>query len=122
MADSSEPFRPQATAPNHGKDQQPSAEMPRPSTSPDELESVAPPAAAFKPTFRLYAIVVGLGIANLLAALENTVITIAAPVILTDLEFGDNFIWITNAFFLSRYVCLVTDPILVPYSVTETSC
>lgn len=65
---------------------------------------MAPPAAAFKPTFRLYAIIVGLGIANLLAALENTVITIAAPVILTDLGFGDNFIWITNAFFLSRYV------------------
>ncbi|KAK7725820.1 hypothetical protein SLS63_007975 [Diaporthe eres] len=77
------------------------AEMPRSSTSPDELESVAPRAAAFKPTFRLYAIIVGLGIANLLAALENTVITIAAPVILTDLGFGDNFIWITNAFFLS---------------------
>lgn len=65
---------------------------------------MAPPAAAFKPTFRLYAIIVGLGTANLLAALENTVITIAAPVILTDLGFGDNFIWITNAFFLSRYV------------------
>jgi hypothetical protein len=58
----------------------------------------------FQPSFRLYAIVIGLGIANLLAALENTVVAIAAPVILTDLELGDNFIWITNAFFLSRYV------------------
>jgi hypothetical protein len=63
-----------------------------------ELEGVP----VFKPTFRLYAIIVGLGIANLLAALENTVITIAAPVILTELQLGDNFIWITNAFFLCR--------------------
>lgn len=108
MADSSQPHRSQATAQNAGKDFEPSAGSPRPSPSPDELESVAPPAAAFKPTFRLYAIIVGLGIANLLAALENTVITIAAPVILTDLGFGDNFIWITNAFFLSRYVWSLT--------------
>ncbi|KAJ5274001.1 hypothetical protein N7478_009126 [Penicillium angulare] len=55
----------------------------------------------FKPSFRIYAIVFGLGIANLLAALENTVLTIAAPVIFTDLQLGDNFIWVTNAFFLS---------------------
>lgn len=105
MAGSSVSFRSQDPAQKPGKDLEPSAEMPRSSTSPEELESVAPAAAAFKPTFRLYAIVVGLGIANLLAALENTVLTIAAPVILTDLGFGDNFIWITNAFFLSRYVC-----------------
>lgn len=58
----------------------------------------------FKASFRVYIIVVGLGIANLLAALENTVLTIAAPEVLTDLELGDNFIWVTNAFFLSRYV------------------
>lgn len=58
----------------------------------------------FKPSFQIYAIVFGLGIANLLAALENTVLTIAAPVIFTDLQLGDSFIWVTNAFFLSRYV------------------
>ncbi len=57
----------------------------------------------WKPTFRVYAVVVGLGVANLLAALENTVLTIAAPVVLTDLELGDNFVWILNAFFLCRY-------------------
>ncbi|KAI2618393.1 major facilitator superfamily domain-containing protein [Hypoxylon sp. NC1633] len=58
----------------------------------------APP--SFKADFRVYAIILGLGIANLLAALENTVLSIAAPVILTDMQFGDNFIWVTNAFFL----------------------
>ncbi|PHH88582.1 hypothetical protein CDD83_7350 [Cordyceps sp. RAO-2017] len=62
------------------------------------------PAAAPAPTklgFRVYAIVAGLGLANLLAALENTVVAVAAPVLLTDLRFGDSFIWITNAFFLA---------------------
>ncbi|GAP85078.1 putative multidrug resistance protein fnx1 protein [Rosellinia necatrix] len=63
-------------------------------------------AQAFEPTFRLYAIIVGLGITNLLAALENTVVSIAAPVILTDLKLGDNFIWVTNAFFLSSTASL----------------
>ncbi|KAI3328668.1 hypothetical protein F4824DRAFT_405916 [Ustulina deusta] len=63
--------------------------------------SASPP--TFKPGFRVYAIVIGLGITNLLAALENTVVSIAAPVLLTDLRLGANFIWVTNAFFLSRY-------------------
>ncbi|KAK2603432.1 hypothetical protein QQS21_004383 [Conoideocrella luteorostrata] len=54
----------------------------------------------WKPTGRLYAIIIGLGIANLLAAMENTVIAVAAPVILEDLKLGIDFIWITNAFFL----------------------
>ncbi|KAI0382375.1 MFS general substrate transporter [Hypomontagnella monticulosa] len=55
---------------------------------------------AFKLSFWVYAIVVGLGITNLLASLENTVVSVAAPVILTDLHLGDDYIWITNAFFL----------------------
>ncbi|KAK9426025.1 putative Major facilitator superfamily (MFS) profile domain-containing protein [Seiridium unicorne] len=63
-------------------------------------EAKTTPASAFKPGFRLYAIVIGLGIANLLAALENTVVAIAAPVILTDLQLGVDYIWITNALFL----------------------
>ncbi|KAI1409862.1 major facilitator superfamily domain-containing protein [Hypoxylon sp. FL1857] len=62
------------------------------------ITAVAPP--AFKADFRVYAIVVGLGIANLLAALENTVVSVAAPVLLKDLHLSDNFVWITNAFFL----------------------
>ncbi|XXH02407.1 hypothetical protein Hte_008782 [Hypoxylon texense] len=60
----------------------------------------------FKPSVRLYAIVVGLGTTNVLAALENTVVSAAAPVLVTDLQLGDNFIWITNALFLARQVKL----------------
>ncbi|KAI1825865.1 MFS general substrate transporter [Xylaria intraflava] len=70
-----------------------------------EPNGVAQP-APFKPGFRVYAIVVGLGITNLLAALENTVISVAAPVLLTDLNLGANFVWVTNAFFLASTAIL----------------
>ncbi|KAI1467234.1 MFS general substrate transporter [Daldinia caldariorum] len=66
-----------------------------------EMDTGTPSPPPFKPNFRIYAIIAGLGITNLLAALENTVVSIAAPVILTDLQLGDNFIWVINAFFLS---------------------
>ncbi|KAJ8133416.1 hypothetical protein O1611_g195 [Lasiodiplodia mahajangana] len=78
----------------------PSLDVPAPTTATDT------PSHAFKPGFRVYAIVVGLGITNLLAALENTVVSVAAPVLLTDLDLGANFIWITNAFFLSSTAVL----------------
>ena len=58
----------------------------------------------FHPGFRLWAIIAGLGVTTLLAALENTVVTVAAPVILSDLKLGKDYIWITNAFFLCRFV------------------
>ncbi|RWA06391.1 hypothetical protein EKO27_g8705 [Xylaria grammica] len=79
----------------------------------DYENGAAPVATEFKPSFRLYAIILGLGITNLLAALENTVVSIAAPVILTDLELGDDFVWVTNAFFLSRYVMLALIAVFV---------
>lgn len=61
-----------------------------PPQSPSELER----------GYRFWCIIIGLGITNLLGALENTVVSTAAPVILTDLQMGQDFIWITNAFFV----------------------
>ncbi|KAJ5457347.1 Major facilitator superfamily domaingeneral substrate transporter [Penicillium desertorum] len=40
-------------------------------------------------------------------ALENTVVSTSMPTIVEDLSIGDNYIWITNVFFLTRY--------LIPY-------
>ncbi|KAI1759469.1 MFS general substrate transporter [Hypoxylon sp. FL1150] len=63
-----------------------------------------PPRADFRAvqrSFKFWAIIVGLGIMLLLAALENTVITTAAPYILTEIPLGDNWVWCTNAFFLA---------------------
>lgn len=71
-------------------------------SSPSLAEGESPPPTTFKPGFRVYAIIAGLGITNILAALENTVVSITAPVILKDLELGDDFICIINALFLAR--------------------
>lgn len=56
---------------------------------------------AVQRSFSFWAIIVGLGITLLLSALENTVLTTAAPVILAEIPLNDNWIWITNAFFLA---------------------
>lgn len=56
---------------------------------------------AVQRSFSFWAIIVGLGITLLLAALENTVLTTAAPVILADIPLHDDWIWLTNAFFLA---------------------
>ena len=53
---------------------------------------------------RFWAIIISLGVTNLLGALENTVVTTSAPTIVADLGLGEKYIWITNAFFLCRSV------------------
>lgn len=58
----------------------------------------------FKPSPRFWAILITCAIIALLSALENTVITTALPHIVADLEMGENYVWITNVFFLTGYV------------------
>ncbi|KAK7961770.1 multidrug resistance protein fnx1 [Apiospora aurea] len=48
----------------------------------------------------LWAIIIGLGITFILSALEHSVLVTAAPVVLSEMSLGDNWIWLTNAFFL----------------------
>ncbi|KAK5652234.1 hypothetical protein OQA88_10731 [Cercophora sp. LCS_1] len=54
----------------------------------------------FERGFRFWTIIIGLGVTTLLASLEHTVVTTAAPYILQDLDLRENFIWISNAFFI----------------------
>ena len=61
----------------------------------------------FQRGVRFWAVIIGLGITTLLAALEHTVVTTSAPMILTDLQLRENFVWVTNAFFICRFVSLV---------------
>ncbi|KAI2473347.1 major facilitator superfamily domain-containing protein [Annulohypoxylon bovei var. microspora] len=56
--------------------------------------------ADFQRGFRFWAIIIGLGVTNLLGAFENTVVTTSAPIIVSELGLGANYIWITNAFFV----------------------
>jgi hypothetical protein len=65
---------------------------------------VEDPDVDFERGFRFWTIIIGLGITTLLASLEHTVVTTAAPYILQDLDMKENFIWITNAFFVCRFV------------------
>ncbi len=53
-------------------------------------------------SFGFWMIMVALCITGLLAAFENTVVATSLPTIVTDLEVGGNYVWITNAFFLTR--------------------
>ncbi|KAK4161769.1 MFS general substrate transporter [Cladorrhinum sp. PSN259] len=60
-----------------------------------------PPAKPFNRSKGFWAIMATLSVIGLLSALENTVVTTALPFIATQLDLGDNYIWVTNAFFLS---------------------
>ncbi|KEY72632.1 hypothetical protein S7711_06266 [Stachybotrys chartarum IBT 7711] len=54
----------------------------------------------FHPGWRLWVIIIGIGVTLLLTALENTVVSVAMPYMISDLELGSDYIWITNAFFM----------------------
>ncbi|KAK2603552.1 hypothetical protein QQS21_004232 [Conoideocrella luteorostrata] len=55
----------------------------------------------FQHSFNFWVIIAGLGIMIWLAALENAVLTTAAPAILAEFPLRDDWIWLTNAFFLA---------------------
>ncbi|KAI0117974.1 MFS general substrate transporter [Nemania sp. FL0031] len=58
--------------------------------------------------FRFWAIIAGLAIATFQASLENSVIVTSGPTIVQDLQMGEEYIWITNAFFLG---CAASQPL-----------
>ena len=77
---------------------EPTTEVPASSSSKKDKDGVE----NTKRGFQFWAIIVALCIVGLLAALENTVVTTSLPTIVNDLSIGDNYIWITNIFFLTR--------------------
>ena len=50
---------------------------------------------------RFWAIIVVLSLISLLTSLEATVTSTVMPSIIVDLGGGENFIWVTNAYFLT---------------------
>jgi hypothetical protein len=64
---------------------------------------------------RFWCIIVALCITSLLASLENTVVVTALPTIVADLSIGSSYVWIANAFFLTR--C----PLFLPYAHSPVS-
>jgi hypothetical protein len=56
--------------------------------------------------FRLWGVMTALCAVSVMASLENRVVDTAGPVIVEDLNMEETYIWISDAFFLSRYVLL----------------
>lgn len=50
---------------------------------------------------RLWGIIAGLCVINLLCALEGTVLITSLPSIAAELDLGDKFVWVNNVFSLS---------------------
>ncbi|KAI0867512.1 multidrug resistance protein fnx1 [Hypoxylon argillaceum] len=93
---------------------------PQPQESPDSNqaeiigqgnnESTAEPTARVEgapapKSFGFWAIIVSLCVTGLLSALENTVVVTSLPTIVEDLQLGQNYIWVTNIFFLTSGIC-----------------
>lgn len=68
---------------------------------------------AFKRGPRFWAIISTLCVIGLLSALENTVVTTSLPYIVTELDLGRDYIWVTNVFFLTRQAF---KPLISPFS------
>jgi hypothetical protein len=66
-------------------------------------EAIAKP-PPMKRGFKFWTIIFALCVTGLLGALENTVVSTSMPTIVEDLGIDDNYIWITNSFFLTRYL------------------
>lgn len=67
--------------------------------APDASKPPSPP--PFRTGARFWAIIITCAVIGLLSALENTVVTTALPRIVTELDLGENYIWVTNVFFLT---------------------
>ena len=52
--------------------------------------------------WRFWAIFPALCTVAFLGALEATIVTTAMPTIVRDLDLGENYVWVINAFFLTR--------------------
>ncbi|KAK0716855.1 major facilitator superfamily domain-containing protein [Lasiosphaeria miniovina] len=68
----------------------------------------------FQPTARFWAIIATLCAIGLLSSLENSVVTTALPRIVTELGLGEDYIWVTNSFFLTAWVPLSFPPAVQP--------
>lgn len=62
------------------------------------------PKLTFKHDLRFWLVFIALCVTSLLAALEGTVTSTALPTIVADLHIGDNYPWVSNAYFLTTYV------------------
>ncbi|KAH8881055.1 MFS general substrate transporter [Thozetella sp. PMI_491] len=85
-----------------GHDTQTSDEKSYAATTQKAEEGEAPVhVPAWKPDSRFWMILISLTVTNILASLENTIITIALPYIIKDVGGSRNYVWISNVHFLT---------------------
>lgn len=56
---------------------------------------------------RFWAVIMSLALTSFLASLENSVVVTSGPAIVADLEMGEEYVWVANAFFVCWSVLLV---------------
>lgn len=85
------------------------AESPEASVDvPDATTQKNPP--KFKPTPRFWTILAVLSLISLLTSLEATVTSTVMPSLVADLGGGENYIWVSDAYFLTMYAPLPLEP------------
>ncbi len=57
---------------------------------------------AFENGWRSWAIIAALSVVALLPAIEGTVVSTALPTIVQNLQGGESYVWVVNAYFLTR--------------------
>lgn len=70
-------------------------------TSVDAQDAVDKTQSKFEKGPRFWAIIVVLALISLLTSLEATVTSTVLPSVVADLGGGENFIWVSNAYFLT---------------------
>ena len=59
-----------------------------------------------KKNWHYWTTIAALSIVGMLPALEGTVVSTALPTIVNDIGGGHDYIWVVNAYFLTRFVCV----------------
>lgn len=67
------------------------------------VASISELTQATKRDWRFWMIFAALSVTGLLTAIEATVASNALPTIVHDLNLGENYVWIVNVYFLTRY-------------------
>ncbi|TLD07388.1 hypothetical protein PgNI_10943 [Pyricularia grisea] len=73
------------------------------STKPEQSLEAAP-VQDFKQGWSFWAVILTLCFTSLLGSFENAVVTTSMAYMIQDLNIGTNYVWITNGFFVARYM------------------
>lgn len=91
-----------------------------PATFPSNNRQAKDPAPQ-KYGWRFWMIFAGLALSALLSALEGSIVSTALPTILADLGGGEDYTWVINIYFLTRYAWIITEQQFTDASSTSSA-